>query len=165
MKKLFLTMCLVIAAQTAFAQTAGSLIDQFKNEPKAEFVHIPRLMMALGKAAIKSNIDDEDDLEGYNLIKNISSIHVLDLEECSPQVRKRFAEAAGKLQTKGYEELMRANGDGETTRILLKKKGKIIRELLILNGGKDGGEAVQIKGNISMDDIDRLVKDNNIYNK
>ena len=67
-------MCLVIVAHTAFAQTADNLIDQFKNEPKAEFVHIPRLMMAMGKITPKSGIYDKDDPTGNDIIKKISSM-------------------------------------------------------------------------------------------
>ena len=130
-------MCLVIVAHTAFAQTADNLIDQFKNEPKAEFVHIPRLMMALGKIAVKSNIDDKDDRKSYNIVKKISSMRVLDLGYCPSDTKQRFQSALGNLNTNGYEELVRVNDNGEKTRILTKMKGETICELLILNGGND----------------------------
>lgn len=164
MKKLFLTMCLVIAAHTAFAQTAGSLIDQFKNEPKAEFVHIPRLMMALGKIVAKSCIDDEDDRKSYDIVKKISSMRVLDLGYCPSDTKQRFRNALGNLNTKGYEELVRVNDDGENTRILTKMKGGKICELLILNGGSDDCTIVEIKGEIRTGDLNRLMNDRGNHN-
>ena len=164
MKKLFLTMCLVIVAHTAFAQTADNLIDQFKNEPKAEFVHIPRLMMAMGKITPKSGIYDKDDPTGNDIIKKISSMRMLDLGCCSPDTKQRFQNAIANLNTNGYEELVRVNDNGEKTRILTKMKGETICELLILNGGNDDCTIVEIKGKIRTSDLSKLINAQGNYN-
>lgn len=164
MKKLFLTMCLVIVAHTAFAQIAGSLIDQFKNEPKAEFVHIPRLMMAMGKITPKGGIYDKDDPAGNDIIKKISSMRMLDLGCCSPDTKQRFQNAIANLNTKGYEELIHANDDGDNTRILTKMKGGKICELLILNGSNDDCTVVELKGKIRTSDLSKLMNGQGKYN-
>lgn len=161
MKKIIFTLCLFMAAQAGFAQSAKSLFDEFKAAPDADYVHVPKILLKL--AAKSSDVKLETDNASFDteIIKKISSITVLDLEECSSDVKQKFSAAVKKLSDKDYEELLRAKDDGDEVRILMKKDKKAITELLIISASDDDPGAVLIKGKMTEKDIDAAIKMSN----
>lgn len=146
-----------------FAQSASSIISQFKEADGAEYQHVPKVLLNLAAKSAMASADDAGDRAQAKLMSKISSITVLDLDDCSKGVRQRFAKAVEKLDTNGYEELLKAKEDGETARILMKSKKDKITELLIIEVSNDEAEFVIIKGNIAKSDIDVLISDDDIY--
>lgn len=150
MKK-YLFILLLLAAPSVWAGNVNELFREFRGEHKAEYVSIPPFVMKLGMM-----FADKDDEEA-RLASQISSIKVLDLEECSPAVKERFRKRIGRLDSDQYETLMHVNDAGDKVQILMKQKKDIIKELLIVCGGTDDCALILLKGNFSMDDIDALV--------
>ncbi|MFC2710415.1 DUF4252 domain-containing protein [Hoylesella oralis] len=155
MKKLIFALFLLCAAQTSFAQKAHDIFEQFKDKPKVEYVHIPRIMLNMARKFMKN----DEDKDAIRIIKHIDSVRVLDLEECSADVKAEFYNETKNFNAKGYDELISTIEDGDKTLILTKGKGDTITELLILETGKDDCELVQIKGKITQAEIDQIIKE------
>lgn len=151
----------MMAAQAGFAQGVKSLFDEFKDAAKADYVHVPPVLMKLAAKSATFKEGDKEDLQAAEVIKKISSVTALDLEDCSSDIKQKFCAAVKTFADNNYEELLRSKEDGELTRIMLKKKGGKITELLVLSASDDDPSAVLIKGKIAEKDIDAIIKQNN----
>lgn len=153
MKKVMMMAVLAFMAMTVQAQmSVDRLMRKYKTSPKAEYVHVPKMMMKLAKA-IKTG--DADDYTKY--LKHIDSIKVLDMEDCSNAVKQQFFKDVTKLKTAGYEELMTAKEAKEQTVILAKRNKTGIKELVIVELDNDDAALIQILGNIKNSEIQKII--------
>lgn len=60
-----------------------------------------------------------------------------------------------QVSTRGYEEFMSVRDSDGDFRVLVKSRGRVLSELLVLAGGRDN-LIVQVKGNISKRDARRI---------
>ena len=156
MKKVMIIAALAFMTMTVQAQmSVDRLMRKYKHSPKAEYVHVPKMMMTLAKA-IKTG--DADDYTKY--LKHIDSIKVLDMEDCSNAVKQQFFKDVTQLKTAGYEELMVAKEADEQTVILAKRNKTGIKELVIVDSDNDDAALIQILGNIKNSEIQKIVADN-----
>ena len=151
MKKIIATLALIIVCQGIFAQNIDTLFEKFSKEQQAESVSIPPFMMSLGKLFMS----DED----LSIAKGISSLRILDLEDCPTTVKERFSEQVNKLHLEGYEPMIQVNEDGEKVRIFALPYKDSIKELLLVCSGKDDCALIQMKGKIKKEDIAQLVNE------
>jgi hypothetical protein len=86
-----------------------------------------------------------------DLASTISSMQVLDLGDCSKDIKGFVSSRVNALKDHGYETVLSANDGGENTLILSKMKGDKIVEVLIFSIEKDDKDCsmVQFKGSIS----------------
>ena len=153
MKKVMMMAVLAFMAMSVQAQmSVDGLMKKYKNLPKAEYVHVPKVMITLAKA-IKTG--DADDYTKY--LKHIDSIKVLDMEDCSKAVKQQFFKDVARLKTVGYEELMTAKEADEQTVIMVKRSKTGIKELVIVDSGDDDAALIQILGNIKNSEIQKIV--------
>ena len=146
---------LAFMTMTVQAQmSVDRLMRKYKHSPKAEYVHVPKMMMTLAKA-IKTG--DADDYTKY--LKHIDSIKVLDMEDCSKAVKQQFFKDVTQLKTAGYEELMTVKEADEQTVILAKRNKTGIKELVIVDSDNDDAALIQILGNIKNSEIQKIVAD------
>lgn len=155
MKKVLFILLLAMATFAANATTPDEIFTMFKHMPNASYTHLPKLLIKAGLALGK---DDDDDDDAKDIAKKVSSISVLELEDCSKKVKDDFAEAVSKLNTGKYETLVKSNDDDEKVNILLKTSKDTIKEMLIVDIDGDEATLVQIKGKIKRSDIDKMVK-------
>lgn len=153
MKKVMMMAVLAFMTMTVQAQmSVDRLMRKYKHSPKAEYVHVPKMMMTLAKA-IKTG--DADDYTKY--LKHIDSIKVLDMEDCSNAVKQQFFKDVTQLKTVGYEELMTVKEADEQTVILAKRNKTGIKELVIVDSDNDDAALIQILGNIKNSEIQKIV--------
>lgn len=153
MKKVMMIAALTFMTMTVQAQmSVDRLMRKYKHSPKAEYVHVPKMMMTLAKA-IKTG--DADDYTKY--LKHIDSIKVLDMEDCSKAVKQQFFKDVARLKTVGYEELMTAKEADEQTVIMVKRSKTKIKELVIVDSGDDNAALIQILGNIKNSEIQKIL--------
>ena len=153
MKKVMMMAALAFMTMTVQAQmSVDRLMRKYKHSPKAEYVHVPKMMMSLAKA-IKTG--DADDYTKY--LKHIDSIKVLDMEDCSKAVKQQFFKDVARLKTVGYEELMTAKEADEQTVIMVKRSKTGIKELVIVDSGDDNAALIQILGNIKNSEIQKII--------
>lgn len=153
MKKVMMMAVLAFMTMTVQAQmSVDRLMRKYKHSPKAEYVHVPKMMMSLAKT-IKTG--DADDYSKY--IKHINSIKVLDMEDCSKAVKQQFFKDVARLKTVGYEELMKAKEADEQTVIMVKRNKTRIKELVIVDSDDDDAALIQILGNIKNSEIQKII--------
>jgi len=145
MKKIVLVFVLVLACQMSSAQGVNDLFGKYAHANNAESVNISPLLIKFARL-----FADNDDAR---VLKGIHSLKVLDLDECSIDVKSQFTADVDRLQTAGYEPLMEASKNDENTRFLLKMQDNVVREFLIVCGGSDDCALIQIKGKMPIEDI------------
>ena len=162
MKKLLFILICAMACQTGFGQNFNGLFDEFKHEKNADYLAVSPFLMTIGKWFIQMDQDnDPDDIVAKTFIKGTKAIKVLDLGDCSTEVKNRFQQSVKKMNAKGYEELVRAKDDGEDVRILTKMDKKFIRDVIIAVSGDDDCSLIQLDGKFLLDDIMNIIKEEN----
>ena len=157
MKKIIATLALIIACQGTFAQNIDTLFSQFKDKEGADYMNIPTLMLKFMRTFTKSNND-----KSYHFIKGIKSIKVLDMEDCTQEVKAEFLQEAKKLKWNGYETLVQTKEDGEEVQIIAKIDKGNINDLIILITGKEDCGITLMKGKSKKEDINVIMTDDKI---
>ena len=157
MKKIIATLALIIACQATFAQNIDTLFSQFKDKEGADYMNIPTLMLKFMRTFTKSNND-----KSYRFIKGIKSVKVLDMEDCTQEVKAEFLQEVQKLNLNGYETLLQTKEDGEEVQLIAKMDEENINDLIILITGKDECGLTLIKGKIKKEDINVMMNDEKI---
>ena len=148
-KKMILMLALLITTTTSvMAQTIDDIFNEFKGKPNVEYLDVPKAMMGLAAGSIKEET-------GADLIKKIDSLRILSIENNS-QLKSLFEQRVKTLSKKGYEQMVNSNEDGEKAQILVKTKGKNVTEMLIISIEDDECALVQICGEISPEDTQKL---------
>lgn len=150
MRKILLTAAMLLTCQFMAAQTVEKIMAQFKNENNITCVNLPKALMDVAKAAA-------DDEETALILDKIDEIHILVVDEASGSTRRKFEKEVEKLNLTGYEEMLRKTEDGEVVKIISKGSGENITELILHVNDEDECALIQIKGNISPDDIQIIV--------
>lgn len=148
---------LLLSASMLSACAGGprDVFSEFKDKKNAEYVHVPRMLVKMGMALAK-NVDGDENMD---ILRHISSVKVLDMEECDTEAKREFAEAVGQLRFDGYELLTRVKDETDNVSVYVRKKGSYIRELLVVNSGRDDCMMVSVKGKIHEKDINRLLQE------
>ena len=157
MKKIIATLALIIACQGIFAQNIDTLFSQFKDKEGADYMNIPTLMLKFMRTFTKSNND-----KSYRFIKGIKSVKVLDMEDCTQEVKAEFLQEVQKLNLNGYETLVQTKEDGEEVQLIAKMDEENINDLIILITGKDECGLTLMKGKIKKEDINVMMTDDKI---
>jgi len=157
MKKIIATLALIIACQATFAQNIDTLFSQFKDKEGADYMNIPTLMLKFMRTFTKSNND-----KSYRFIKGIKSVKVLDMEDCTQEVKAEFLQEAKNLKLSGYETLVQTKEDGEEVQLIAKMDEENINDLIILITGKDDCGLTLMKGKIKKEDINVMMNDEKI---
>ncbi len=141
---MILALVLLMGVQGLSAKDGDKLFDEFRKEERAEYQHVPKMLLRMG------SLFGKKDMEGLE----ISSVKVLSLEDCDEKVKSRFVKELKSLESDGYETLVNVKDEGDRVRLFGKVKKDVIREMLIF-AHTDGGDcaAVLLKGKISMDRI------------
>ena len=157
MKKIIATLALIIACQATFAQNIDTLFSQFKDKEGADYMNIPTLMLKFMRTFTKSNND-----KSYRFIKGIKSVKVLDMEDCTHEVKAEFLQEVQNLNLNGYETLLQTKEDGEEVQLIAKMDEENINDLIILITGKDDCGLTLMKGKIKKEDINVMMNDDKI---
>ena len=110
------------------------------------------MLFTLAKVAVKG-----EDSSGYDALNYISSIKVLDLSNCSDNVKNKFWTRAKRINDNRYQELVRQSTKDGFTDILVRMKGSVVRELIIVSAGSNDGTLVMIKGKIPLDKLSDVI--------
>ena len=149
-------MIVICACHMSFAQNTDAIYNEFKDVKGVESVSVSPFLMKFARLFMDS--DDKNN----PLIKGTHSVKVLDLEDCTKDIKKQFTQKVNQLLDNGYETWMQAKKDGENVKIIAKKENQTINELLVLTTGNDDCALVLIKGKIKQEDIQAIIDDDKI---
>ncbi len=95
------------------------------------------------------------------VISKLNSIRILSVEDSVLNSKMNFySELSKKLDFSAFEELMVVKEGQDITKFLIRQKGDIISELLVITGGPGGNSLISIQGNLdmkSLSDISRQI--------
>jgi hypothetical protein len=121
----------------------------------AKFVSI-NVPMFLAKPVIKKALreDGKENEEIIQLIKKVSKIKVLTVENGNRKMLKDFA---NYLNDNDYEDWATIKHDGDNVNIRVKQKGETIKNMLITVNSDKELVFVDVKGSFTADDISKMI--------
>ncbi len=123
--------------------------DQYVEDTSFTVVYIsPKMFQMISKLA-----EDEVEEEMQEVIDNLKGLRVLVTDNNG---MKYYEEAMNKINVKEYEELMTVRDGDQNVRFVVKEKGDIIEELLLLVGSPHEFVMVSFVGEINLDQISKL---------
>lgn len=154
--KRIMTLLLIMATamQMVSAKSLGRLIEDYRYQKNAEYFHVSPLLMKMARTAMRHDAQSDEECR---LVRKIKSIRTLDLEECSADVKRRFSADMQKLEMNDYEPLVTSRDDGETVKIMMKTKGDVIREVVIICSDSNDCALVWLNCKVKKDEIQSLV--------
>jgi len=155
MKKLIITLVIVLVSSPFFAQGA---FDKFDGQDDVTSIVVNKKMFEL-MSKVKVDTSDKEAQQYMNLIKKLESLKVFTTQ--STRVEGEMKSTADKyIKTAGLEELMRVNDKGKNVKIMIKSgaKDSQIKELLMfVEGGKDEDTVLlSLTGDFDLNEISVL---------
>jgi hypothetical protein len=158
MKKLILfstTLCIVtlLHAQT---NAIDEIFNRYSEKEGFTTVTISSKLLSLF-AGKKTKVD------GSNVINRLTSIRILSVQDSLMNQKINFyKELSNKFDFSGYEDLMVVKEGPDVTKFLIRQKGDIITELLMITGGPGNNTLISIKGDLDLKSLSELSEDTGI---
>ena len=157
-KYLLLTVCL-FCGSLLYAQSDPfkSLFEKYENEDDVTIVSISKSMFNLIPGNIKTN-----DVDLTSIISKVESLLIITSEKKDLKEKMNAEFKAMVDKNRNYEELMRIRSGKSNVTFNVRKKGDLINELIMLVNDEKDFVAIQLLGNFTLDDIQKLTKDMDI---
>lgn len=153
MRKLILSIVLVLTANTFFAQT---VFDKFDGQEDVTAVIVNKKMFSL---LSKMEVKDKETQQYVNLIKKLDNLKVF-VTSSDKRGDEMKAVSDKYIKTSALEELMRINEKGKSVKIYVKSgaSDSQIKELLMFveGGGKEESVLMSLTGNFDLDELSLL---------
>jgi hypothetical protein len=154
MKSLILSFFVIISTSVAsFAQEDAIMkyFSKYVDDQRFSAVYIsPKMFNMVSKIEI-----DEMEPEVQEVIRSMKGLRILHTEQNALQY---YNEAIKTINTNDYELLLTARDNGENVRFMVKDKGDIVEELLMIVGGEKNFALLSFMGNIDLKKIGKLAK-------
>jgi len=154
MKKLFISVTLIVFSIIVNGQNTAvdQLFAKYGDKDGFTTVTISKAMFSLF-----ANENESKD-EFNNAVKGLESIRILAPEDSLHKGNLNFYKEISKsLPIAQYEELMSVKEKDQVFKMLIRKKGSIITEFLMIGGGNEN-ILISITGNIDLKSISKLSK-------
>ncbi|MFY7814127.1 MAG: DUF4252 domain-containing protein [Chryseobacterium taeanense] len=156
-KNLFLILSVMFVMQSCIVSERPNIAyfsESGRDFKGAKFVSI-NVPLFLAKPYIKKALrEDGGDEELIKLVKKVSKIKVLTVENGDRDMLKDFA---NYLNNNNYEEWATIKHDGDNVNIRVKQKGDAIKNMLITVNSDKELVFVDIRGSFTTDDISRMI--------
>ena len=152
MKKILLTIALALTCCWASATNADDLFNKFKDLDNAQFMTIPQELMQMAMAQ-----NQGADAAQKKVTEKITSLDILQLEKADAATIKQVVDMVNDFDDT-YEELVRANENGEQVIIKMKRNGENYSEMVIFQADADDCAIVRMNGNFAPDELNQLSK-------
>jgi hypothetical protein len=159
MKKLLIIFTGLFLALSAQAQInpIDEMFNKYSEKDGFTVVTISSRMFSMF-----ANLDTENK-DADDILQRLKSIRILSVEDSLLNQNINFyTELSRKLDMSVYEELMVVKEGKDITKFLIREKGNIISELLVITGGPGGNSLISIKGDLSLKNISDLSKNSGI---
>ena len=152
MKKILLTIALALTCCWASATNADDLFNKFKDLDNAQFMTIPQELMQMAMAQ-----NQGADAAQKKVTEKITSLDILQFEKADAATIKQVVDMVNDFDDT-YEELVRANENGEQVIIKMKRNGENYSEMVIFQADADDCAIVRMNGNFAPDELNQLSK-------
>jgi hypothetical protein len=132
----------------------ANFFDKYEKEDNVTIVNISKAMFNM--IPVKSINTGNADISG--IVSKIESMRII--TSGNKELKEKMETETKALVTKNnkYEELMRIKDGKSVVTFNAVKKGNIINELLMLVNGEGEFVAIQILGNFTVEDIQKITK-------
>lgn len=161
MKRILIPILLIAFSLAGNAQNTAidQLFDRYADRDGFTTVSISKAMFSL----FASEQESKDEFN--KAVKGLESIRILAPDSAiQAQMKGKlnfYNEISKSLPLSQYEELMSVKEKDQVFKMLIRKKGSVITEFLMIGGGKDN-VLICITGNIDLKSISKLSKAMNI---
>ena len=165
MKKIVLTLCLILSLTAAMAAVPGNsrldnVVSKCRRYDGVEVVHLNRFMVwAIKGVARVAGVGDEDIREALALAKGVNSVTVMDYDDCCPELKNRITRRIDR-SLRGHEILMEA-GDNQSRiqiyGVVDERRGTVGDLVLFI---PSDCALIYITGSISTDTLFGLIAEN-----
>ena len=153
MKKIILSLVLVLSANTFFAQ---SIFDKFEDQDGITAVVVNQKMFSL---LSKMEVNDKETQQYVNLIKKLSNLRVF-VTQSDKKADELKAVSDKYIKTASLEELMKINDKGKSVKIFVKSgaSDSQIKELMMFVEGSGNEETVlmSLTGDFDLNELSVL---------
>ena len=140
MKRLLALLAILLISQVGYGQQKmDQLFNAFRGESDVTSVNIGNITMKLASL--------------FTETMGVNGIEILEFDNCAQEVKDRLSTAIRNLR----------NERDSRTKVLVKIKEDMIRELVIFTTGSDNA-LIRIKGKISPSDLDRVINEHKTGN-
>jgi hypothetical protein len=149
--------------QTFSQSTTDALFDKYGAKDGFTTVHITKELFSLF-SEIAEDADGDDVQELKEVVDGLEYIRILmyenstDNKYASESTLTSFKDDLEDVQLKNFTELMTVREQDETVKFMIRKDGKVIKELLLLINQDDEAGFISITGNINLKSIAKLSK-------
>jgi hypothetical protein len=155
MKKIIMTLVVVLVSNTFFGQSA---FDKFDGQDDVTSIIVNKKMFEL-MSKVKMDATDKQAQQYLNLIKKLDNLKVFTTK--STRVENEMKTTTEKyIKSSGLEELMRVNENGRNIKILVKSgsNDSQVRELLMFIEGNKNQDTVlmSLTGDFDLNEISVL---------
>ena len=156
MKKiLFLLMSVLVVSCGMLHHNADDIINDMRDARHAQYVNVGSGLLGLGRMVSPT-------LSEARL--GISSVQVLDLSKCNPNVRDKFRKRIMDLtKNRSYEEIVTNQTGYETRTALVRRDGQYVSEIVLVNASQASDVMLLIFGHINLENLERIVNDKSNY--
>src|SRR4030042_2302860 len=156
MKKIIVSLMIVLTSvygTVVIAQQdpVGKLFDKYSGKDGFTTVYLTGDLL---KMAAKCDVEDKD----LQFLSRLSEVKVL-AQECTegqPLGINFHTEIWPNLDKAAYKELLIVKEKDQDVKMLARENGDVISEFLIIVSGNNENVLVQIKGNLNLNELDRL---------
>ena len=129
----------------------GSIFKEFKSGNNVTYVNLPKTLIKLGLKAA-------NDETANALAEHIAGLQILTFEKADQRLKDNLYNRISKLESQGYEPMVKANEDGEKVRIFIKGNEKEVQSLVVFAMDKEDCSLINIVGHINPANIEDIVK-------
>ena len=129
----------------------GSIFKEFKSGNNVTYVNLPKTLIKLGLKAA-------NDETANALAEQIDGLQILTFEKADQRLKDNLYNRISKLESQGYEPMVKANEDGEKVRIFIKGNEKEVQSFVVFAMDKEDCSLINIVGHINPANIEDIVK-------
>lgn len=158
LKNILVIVCAMFLMQSCIVSSGKANMTYFSDSGRdfkgAKFASI-NVPMFLAKPIIRRALkEDGDNKEAMRLVKKVSKIKILTVENGDRAMLKDFA---SYLNDNNYEEWATIKHEGENVNIRVKQKGDAIKNMLLTVNSDKELVFIDVRGSFTADDVSKMI--------
>ena len=148
---ILLTVGMAFALQVGAQDAISRFFKKYENDPDFTNVTITSRMFSL---LTDLEMEDKEDQELLDAISKLEGLKIIARD--SVNGKALYKEALARLPKSEYDELMSVRDEDNDMKFMIKEKGKIVSELIMVMGGDDEFFILSIFGEIDLKQVARI---------
>jgi len=151
MKKILMTLALVLASQLAYCQTFNEVVDQLKALPQAHYQEMNKELLKMVSAGIEAEAVKK-------VFDNLESMKMLVITDADEATRTTFMEKVSTFKTR-YEKIAEESGERQYVYVFSEKSEDDKTKCIIMAAAADSAcQLICFEGDLNLSDLEALSK-------